>query len=171
MTSAFSRVVSITTAIFTLAASSAHAFFDPPGITPAAPRVGEIVSVSIRGGTCDAIFERPGFPQITQQGNAIRILEYGHHWDAADLCIYNVGTLVQPIGSLPEGSYMLKVDFDYPDILGPTTITLGTIPFTVFSVASAAPVPALTPLSALALFTLLMSVACWALAGRRGILA
>ena len=87
------------------------------------------------------------------------------------LCIYNAGTLTQPIGSFAEGSHTLTVDFVYPDILGPTTITLGTVPFTVSGVATAAPVPTLAPLSALALFTLLMSVACWALAGRRRRLA
>ena len=145
---------------------SAHAFFDTPWIMPAAPRANEIVSVNIRGGICDAIFERPGFPQITQQGSAVRILNYGHHWDDTDLCIYNVGTLTQPIGSFPEGSYTLTVDFVYPDISGPTTITLGTIPFTVSGAASAAPVPALTPPWELALLALLVGVACWALAFR-----
>ena len=37
-------------------AQTAHAFFDPPWITPEAPRAGEIVSVNIRGGICDSIF-------------------------------------------------------------------------------------------------------------------
>ena len=147
--------------------SSAWAFFDTPWITPVAPHAGEVVSVTIREGICDAIVEHPGFPQITQQGNAIRILEYGHHWDNVDLCIYNVGTLTQPIGSFAEGSYTLTVDFVYPDILGPTTITLGTIPFTVSGVAAAASVPTLTPLWKLVLLTLVFSVACRALAVRR----
>jgi hypothetical protein len=147
--------------------SSAWAFFDTPWITPVAPHAGEVVSVTIREGICDAIVEHPGFPQITQQGNAIRILEYGHHWDNVDLCIYNVGTLTQPIGSFAEGSYTLTVDFVYPDILGPTTITLGTIPFTVTGGAAAASVPTLTPLWELVLLTLVISVACRASAVRR----
>jgi hypothetical protein len=157
------RVFSIATAFFALAAPSAHAFFDPPWITPAAPRVGEIVSVTIREGICDAIVEHPGFPQITQQGNAIRILEYGHHWDDVDLCIYNVGTLTQPIGTFAEGSYTLTVDFVYPDILGPTTITLGTVPFDVSGVVTATPVPTLTVLGRLALPILLFGAAICAL--------
>jgi hypothetical protein len=152
--------------IFALAIPSAHAFFDPPWITPAAPREGEVVSVTIREGICDAIVEHPGFPQITQQGNAIRILEYGHHWDDLDLCIYNVGTLTQPIGSFAEGSYTLTVDFVYPDILGPTTINLGTIPFTVSGAAPSIPVPTLAPLWKLVLLTLVCGVARWALAVR-----
>jgi hypothetical protein len=155
------RIISIAT--LTFATPSARAFFDPPAITPATPRVGQVVSVSIREGICDAIVEHPGFPQITRQGNAIRILEYGHHWDDVDLCIYNVGTLTQPIGSFAEGSYTLTVDFVYPDILGPTTITLGTVPFDVSGVRTATPVPTLTAPGRLALLILLLGVAVCAL--------
>ena len=160
------RMVSRIALALAFVVPSAHAFFDTPWITPVSPRAGQSVSVTIREGICDAIVEHPGFPQITRQGNAIRILEYGHHWDDVDLCIYNVGTLTQPIGSFPEGSYTLTVDFVYPDISGPTTTTLGTIPFTVAPAASAAPVPALTPPWELALLALLVGVACWALAFR-----
>jgi hypothetical protein len=151
---------------FLLSTPRAYAFFDTPLITPAAPRAGETVSVSIRGGICDAIFERPGYPQITRQGNAIRILEYGHHWDDLDLCIYSMGTLTQPIGSFSQGSYTLSVDFVYSDILGPTTINLGTIPFVVSGVASSIPVPTLTLLWKFVLLMLVLGIARTALAIR-----
>jgi len=65
--------------LFLACAQTAHAFIDPPWITPADPRAGEIVSVNIRMGICDAIAEEPGYPQITQEGNAIRIIEFGTH--------------------------------------------------------------------------------------------
>jgi hypothetical protein len=138
---------------------SAHAFFDTPWITPAAPRAGEIVSVNIRGGICDGIFEHPGYPQITRQGNAIRLLEYGHHWDSPDLCIYDIGTLVQPIDTFPPGDYTLTVDFIYPDVLGPTTVTLGTIPFTVAGIPPPVAVPASTLLGRIALLILVFGSA------------
>jgi len=157
------RIVSSFALASALVMPSAHAFFDTPWITPAGPRAGEVVSVTIREGICDAIVEHTGFPQITQQGNAIRILEYGHHWDDVDLCIYNVGTLTQPVGSFAEGSYTLTVDFIYPDILGPTTITLGVIPFTVSGVVTAAPVPALTASGKVALLILMLGAAVRAL--------
>jgi len=89
---------------------TAHAFFDPPWITPAAPIAGEPVSVNIRGGICDSIFEHQGYPQITREGNTIRLLEYGHHWDG-ELCIYDIGTLTEPIGTFLRGDYTLTVDF------------------------------------------------------------
>ena len=153
------RIVLIVALACVLFAQSAHAFFDPPWITPPAPRAGEVVSVNIRGGICDAIAFRPGYPQITRQGNAIRLLEYGYHWDDADLCIYDIGTLLEPIGAFPPGDYTLIVDFVYPDILGPATVTLGTLPFTVAAVALAKPVPALVSSGKLALLMLILGAA------------
>lgn len=139
--------------------STAQAFFDPPWVTPSTPRAGEVVSVNIRGGICDSIFFRQGFPQITQQGHSIRIVEYGHHWDDQDLCIYDVGTLTAAIGTFAPGEYTLTVDFTYEDYpFGYTTTTLGVIPFTVASAEAASPVPALTRCGQLALLLALLIV-------------
>lgn len=138
-------------------ARSTQAYFDQPWITPASPLAGETVSVNIRGGECDAIFGHTGFPQITQQGNEIRILEYGHHWDFQDFCIYEIGTVTDVIGAFPPGSYTLTVDFTYIDFLpAPTVVTLGIIPFTVLGARTAvAPVPVVGPIGLLALATAL----------------
>ena len=151
-----------------LAAPSAHAFFDPPWITPVAPRVGEPVSVNIRGGVCDSIFFRPGYPQITRVGNDIHILEYGHHWDTVDLCVYGIGTLTEPVGTFAHGDYTLTVDFIYDDALyGPTIITLGVVPFSVTGVTAAAPVPTYSPSGLLTLSLLVLGLAFCALRTRR----
>jgi hypothetical protein len=156
------------TLLFAFAMHSAQAFFDPPWITPVAPRAGEIVSVNIRGGICDSIFFRPGYPQITQVGNDIRILEYGHHWDTLDLCVYDIGTLTAPVGAYPAGDYTLTVDFLYDDFLyGPTIINLGVIPFTVTGVTFAAPVPASSQAALLVLLLLVSGVALRVLRIRR----
>jgi hypothetical protein len=162
------RTTSAFALLFALAAPTAHAFIDPPWITPAAPIAGEAVSVNIRMGICDAIFERPGYPQITQAGNAIRILEYGHHWDDDALCIYYVGTTTVPIGTFPPGDYVLTVDFLYDDLaFGYTIMNLGVIPFTVRGATPAAPVPT-TGLSGLVVLLLLLpSLAVWILRTRR----
>lgn len=161
------RIVYIAVILLLFVAPNAHAFFDPPWITPTAPRAGETVSVNMRMGICDARAERPGYPQITTQGNAIRLLVYGHHWETQDLCIYPVGLGVEPIGAFPPGDYTLTVDFVYPDVLGLTTITLGIIPFTVTGVTPAASVPASTPTGRLAFLMVLAGVALWALRRRR----
>ena len=153
--------------VLLLIAPGTQAFFDPPWITPVAPRAGEIVSVNIRGGICDAIAFRPGYPQITRQGNVIRVLEYGHHWDDADLCIYDIGTLTVPIGAFPSGDYTLTVDFVYPDVLGPTTVTLGTTSFTVTGVTLARPVPAFAAPGRFALLVLISCMALCVLRSRR----
>jgi hypothetical protein len=168
MTCVLSRVVSMTTAILALAAPSAHAFFDPPWVTPASPTASDIVSVNIRGGICDSIFFRQGFPQITQQGRAIRILEYGHHWDDLDLCVYDVGTLVAPIGTFAPGDYTLTVDFVYEDYpFGYATTTLGVVPFTVAGAIPATPVPTLTASGLMALLIVISFVALGILRARR----
>lgn len=162
------RLAAMSALLFAFVAQTAHAFFDPPWITPETPRAGELVSVNIRGGICDAIFERPGYPQITQEGNAIRIVEYGHHETFADFCIYGIGTLTEPIGAFTPGDYTLTVDFFYDNYpYGYATITLGVIPFTVTGAAPAASVPTTSLLGLAALLLLLPSVAVWILRSRR----
>ena len=149
-------------------AQSAHAFFDPPWITPATPRADEVVSVNIRDGICDAIFERQGYPQITRDGNAIRILEYGHHWEDDELCVYDVGTTVDPIGALSPGDYTLTVDFIYENYpFGYTTITLGVVDFTVTGAAPVIPVPIFNVTGLLALLLLTPGLAIWVLRKQR----
>lgn len=156
------------TLLFALVAQTAHAFFDPPWITPAAPRAGEIVSVNIHGGVCDTILERQGYPQVTRNGNAVRIIEFGDHATFQDFCIYGEGTVTEPIGAFPPGDYMLTVDFAYSDPLyGPTISTLGVFPFTVIGAPATAPVPMTGPLGLIAILVLLPSLAIWILQIRR----
>ena len=115
-----------------LFAQSAQAFFDPPFVTPAEPIAGHTVSVNVRLGICDDIIEMAGFPQITQSGNAIRIVFFGAHRTSSEECIYPVGTLTQPIGAYSAGSYTLQVDLYYSNYpFGYTTMTIGTVPFSV----------------------------------------
>jgi hypothetical protein len=146
----------------------ARAFFDPPWITPASPRTGETVSVNIRDGVCDAIFFRPDYPQITREGNKIHLVEFGQHWDASDLCVFEIGHLAEPIGTFTPGDYTITVDFTYEDYpLGYSTITLGTVPFTVAGTTSAAPVPILTSSGKLVLLILVSGSALLMLRMRR----
>jgi hypothetical protein len=162
------RSVSGLALLFGLFAQSAHAFFDPPWITPEAPVAGEAVSVNIRGGICDSIFFRPGYPQITQEGNEIRILEYGHHWESDDLCIYGIGTLTEAIGTFPPGDYTLTVDFVYEDFFfGYTIITLGVVPFTVAGAMPVTPVPTSSPSGLFASLLLISGLAVWTQRARR----
>jgi hypothetical protein len=162
------RIVPVLAVVLALVARDARAFFDPPWITPSIPRVGQPVSVNIRGGICDSIFFRPGYPQITRQGNAIRILEYGHHWDTFDLCVYDIGTLTEPIGTYPPGDYTVTVDFTYDNYpFGYETITLGVVPFTVVGATPAASVPAVSLSWKFVLLALISGIAVGALRMRR----
>lgn len=157
------RIASVLALFFVVFAQSAQAFFDPPWITPAAPMAGDTVSVNIHGGICDAIFEAQGYPQITQQGNAIRFRNYGVHYQPGDeLCIYGIGTATLPIGTFAPGNYTLTVDLAYIDGFGtPSIFIIGVVPFTVTGAAvSAAPVPATGPLALFVLILVLAGMAC-----------
>ena len=118
--------------VFSLFAQTADAFIDPPYLTPEDPVAGEMVSVNIRGGICDAILTGVVPPQITQKGNAIRILFWSTSDDDPILCNVPVGTATHAVGAYPEGSYTVQVDRYY---FAPNaqllTETLGIIPFTV----------------------------------------
>lgn len=147
-----------------LFAQSANAFFDPPWITPAAPTSSESVSVNIRMGICDAIAERTGYPRITREGNTIHIVEYGHHWDDDELCIYDTGTTTEAIGLFPPGDYAVTVDLFYQDFFGePQILNMGLAPFTVTGVPPARPVPAIGASGVLALLLLTLGLAMRAL--------
>src|SRR5690242_17328460 len=165
----FKRFTEVTLVLLlAFAPPSVRAFFDPPWITPAAPRAGALVSVNIHGGICDAIFEWPGYPQVTRQGNAVHIVEYGAHVDFVDWCIYGVGTLTEPIGNFPSGDYTLTVDLLYDDLLyGPTTMTLGVVPFTVTGATPVEPVPALGVPGGLVAAAFVLGLAIRALRTRR----
>lgn len=157
------RVVLVLGLLCAFVAQAAHAYFDPLWITPNAPRAGEVVSVNIRGGGCDAIFYRPGYPQFIRTGNAIRIVEYGIHDAPSGFCIYPLGTLVETVGVLPPGDYTLIVDLAYDGYpFGETTITLGVIMFTVTGASAPAAVPSLTMSGKLALILLALGSGLWA---------
>ena len=147
----------------------ARAFFDAPWITPTTPNSGEPAFVSIHGGVCDAIFFRPGYPQITKSGNSVRIVEYGDHLASGDdLCVYGIGTLTEPIGTFSPGSYTLTVDLIYDNYpFGYDTITLGVVPFIVTGATSAAPVPVFSAPTKFALLVLVSGIAARALRMRR----
>ena len=165
----FKRFIEVTLVLsLVFAVQTAQAFFDPPWITPAAPRAGALVSVNIHGGICDAIFEWPGYPQVTRQDNAVRIVEYGAHVDFVDWCIYGVGTLTEPIGNFPPGDYTLTVDLLYDDLLyGSTTMTVGVVPFTVTGAMPVEPVPTLGVPGGLVAAAFVLALAILALRTRR----
>jgi hypothetical protein len=128
-----------------MCAGRASAFLDPPYITPANPMAGELVSVNIYGGVCDAIVGLPGYPQISQEGNDIRVLFFSVHYDDIQLCNLGTGTATTSIGSFPAGSYTLQVERRYMTVSGPwAQETLGIIPFAVSGGPTLQPVEALT---------------------------
>lgn len=156
--------------MLSLFAQAAHAFIDPPYLTPEHPVAGETVSVNIRFGVCDAIAgDFADYPQITRQGNAIRILFWSVSNDDPILCNYPVGTGSRAVGAYPAGAYTLQVDRSYFEGFGtPITETLGILPFTVAGGAvEPAPMPTLDRPGFWILVLLLAGLAAWALRSLR----
>jgi hypothetical protein len=143
---------------FVLLSQMANAFVDPPTLAPASPTESQTISVNIRVGQCDALGEMPGYPQITQTANAIRILLDSYHAFFAEYCNIIVGVRTFPLGTYPAGSYTVQVDRTYEAILPTRTIveTLGILPFAVTAPVA---LPALGFASLFALFAAILLIA------------
>lgn len=155
--------------LLAFATQSAYAFFDQPYITPSTPTSGQTGSVNIHGGMCDVILGQSGYPQISQQGNTITVLHFGARNTNPLFCNFGVGTVTTSIGSFQAGSYAVKVDLRYINILGSFVVdTLGTVPFDVTAgVTPPNPIPTLQKLGSLLLVLVLTGCATMALRTRR----
>jgi hypothetical protein len=141
----FHRTGKVLVVALAMCAGRASAFLELPYIAPANPTAGEMISVNINGGVCDAIIGLPGYPQITQQGNDIHILFFSVHFDNLELCNLGIGTATTSIGAFPAGSYTLEVERRYMTVFATWhQETLGLIPFTVSGGPPSQPVEAPT---------------------------
>ena len=147
----------------------ANAFVDPPTLSPTNPMEGQTISVNIRVGQCDGLPERPGFPQITQTGNAIRILLDSSHISDPEFCNIIVGVRTFPVGAYPAGSYTVQIDRSYEAPLPPRTIveTLGILPFTVTGAAAPAVLSTNGLIGLLVLFVTMLLIAAPVLSRRQ----
>ena len=110
----------------------AHAFVDPPWVTPEHSQAGETIYVNVRSGICDIITTGQVPPEITQIGSAVRILLWSDHYTDPILCTQPIDIVAIAIGSFAPGSYTLQVDRWYQVRgMGTRTETLGILPFTV----------------------------------------
>ena len=139
----------------------AQAFVDQPTLSPNNPTENQTVFVNIRIGVCDSFIEQTGYPQITQSGNAIRILIPSIHAFDSSFCNFGTGIAIDSIGAYPPGSYTVQVDRTYTAV-GPTRTVVDTLGVLAFTVA-AAPAPAVLPtngfIGLLALFAAILLIA------------
>ncbi len=148
------RLMPVLVLLLALISTTARAFFDPPYVTPASPTPGETVWVNIYAGPCDGIIQMAGYPKVTQQDRAIRILLFG----VKNTCNYSTpGTATMQVGAYSAGAYTLQVDLLYDNWpFGYAVETLGIVPFTV---ASSPPLAVPTPTnSLLALAGLILTI-------------
>ncbi len=150
---------------FVLLSQLAQAFVDPPTLSPINPTENQTVSVNIRIGVCDSFIEQAGYPQITQSGNAIRILIPSIHAFDSSFCNFGTGTAIDPVGAFPPGSYTVQVDRTYTAV-GPTRTvveTLGILPFIVTAAPAPASLPTMGIVGLIALITMILLIARMAL--------
>lgn len=154
--------------LFLLTSNIAHAVFGTPYITPDHPIAGQTISMNIYQGGCDAILGIPGYPQISQTGNAIRILFNGVRYTDPELCDLGFGTARYAVAAYPAGSYTLQVDLRYPNVGGDFVVeTLGIVPFSVAAPAAPFSAPATTSGGLALLMSLLVLAALMAFRARR----
>ena len=147
----------VTACVF--APNLAEAFFDPPWITPDPAHTNDPISVNIRAGVCDGIFDTVGYPQITRDGTSVRLLLAGSHYEqGSELCTFGTGTAMFVLGTFPAGDYTLQVDLDYDHFpFGPDTMTIGVVPFEIRGVDPVTEaLPSLSTSGVIALVTVLM---------------
>jgi subtilisin family serine protease len=133
----------------------ADAYWLPPVLSPVSPQSGQLVSVVMAGGGCDFMISEVGYPQITRNGNDIRIVIRTVHQAFGEFCTIPPFSYPWPLGTFEPGNYNVQVDiYFYQDALGEHAETLAILPMTV----AAAPVPA--PVNSLAgLITLAILIA------------
>ena len=162
------RVAPVLALVLACFAPLAHAYFDPPWITPEDPRAGETISISIHGGICDVILEATGYPQTLLEGNEIRFIVAGAHVEDLNWCIYGEGTYTRPVGSYPPGTYRLTAEMRYTDFFGmPAVLNIGSVSFTVRGLPPT-PVSATGSIALTVLLALLAGIAIYATRRTRG---
>jgi len=155
------RVQLVQALLCLLFAMPAHAYINPPFLSPTTPHAGQSVSVSVDSGVCDAIADEPGYPQITQNGSHIQVVLLAFRFTDIELCNLPSGVSTFPIGAYAEGVYDVDVVVFYYDEHGnPQNESIGVLPMRV-EAAAAAPVgaPTSTPLSLILLAALLCVIA------------
>lgn len=125
-----------------LSAHAAFASIDPPVLSPSSPVENQLVFVTIAADFCDGFIEWEGYPQVTRTGTSVRLVVYAQHVDFIDFCVFPPHTITVPIGVFQSGAYSIQVDrFYIDDLKGPTTQTLGTLPFEVSGSVDAVALP------------------------------
>lgn len=125
-----------------LAPGSARAFIDDLYILPADPVVGDVLTFHVHVGGCDGFFNEPGFPQISQVGNTVRVLYFSAHIEDPEFCNRGDSTGVLPIGVYAEGAYTFVVARLYSNFIGQQIEEdLGTFPVVVSPVGTALAMP------------------------------
>ena len=133
-------------------ASNCDAFFDPPAAVPANATPVQMVSVDIRKGICDLVFDGPNDTEVAMTNNVRRLILDGAHEDDPIFCNFPISTVRFPLGKFSAGEYVVNVFHRYTDFFGvEQTVLVGTTMFTVTGAVVHHPIPVTTDASTMAL--------------------
>lgn len=140
----------------------ACAYMEATGIVPNNPVAGQVVSVHMRDGVCDAIIESDGYPIVTQSGENIRILFDTTHETDPVFCNIPEAEGDWELGDFAAGFYTVQVDRRYRNIFGYVIESVGILDFTVDATgASNVAIPTLNGVGLGSLGALVAALAGW----------
>lgn len=144
-----------------MSAAPAVAFIDPPELMPSPATAGEMVTVGIRLGQCDAILGGADNPTITTDGSNVDVLFDGIRQSNPVLCVYPVVEPIWEIGQFAPGHYSVTIRFRYrPLISPPQIIVLANVSLEVIAAdARQQPVPVLNGMLLLILTMSFLAIA------------
>jgi serine protease len=94
--------------------ADAHAFIDPPVVVPASPTAATPITIEIRNGLCDRIYDYT----ITSPLNPVELIIHRIPTQLDPLCINPIQTAQIPIGTLPAGTHQLRLLFQIRESMG-----------------------------------------------------
>lgn len=138
-------------ALAMLSACPASAVVSPPVLVPSSPLAGEVLSIDVTAGTCDAFLGSTTPIPVTQNGTNLRVVLPSLHETNSLFCNYGSGTGRYVISAFQAGTYTLQIDRSYSTVFGTVVEPLATTQLVVRGVAQETPMPATSPLALLIL--------------------
>lgn len=143
--------------------AEAHAFIDPPVVVPASPTAATPITIEIRNGLCERIYDYT----ITRSLNPVEAIVHRIPTQLDPLCINPIQTAQIPIGTLPVGTQQLRLLFQIRESMGqppnPPYLWLEpTVQVAPAGGSGVSPVPTFSHWLAIGLLAIFVLLGAWA---------
>jgi len=116
----------------------------PPVLVPLSPLAGDILSIDVTAGNCDAFLGSTTPIPVTQNGTNLRVVLPSLHETNSLFCNYGSGTGRYVISAFQAGTYMLQIERSYSTVFGTVVDPLATTQLVVRGVAQEMRIPTLS---------------------------